>query len=78
MMYSVIRWAADQNLEYVYLGTCYGDKSLYKVRDFKGIEFFDGNDWNNDMKLLKQKCKTDASFSKDEFKQDAELFLQRI
>ena len=78
MMYSVIRWAADHNLEHVYLGTCYGEKSLYKVRDFKGLEFFDGNQWNSDMKLLKQKCKADSNFAKDEFKQDTELFLQRV
>ena len=78
MMYSVIRWAADHDLEHVYLGTCYGEKSLYKVRDFKGLEFFDGNRWNSDMKLLKQKCKADSNFGKDEFKQDTEIFLQRV
>jgi arginine-tRNA-protein transferase len=78
MMFSVIKWAADENLEHVYLGTCYGAKSLYKVRDFKGLSFFDGNDWNSDMKLLKQKCKTDDSFTTDEFKQDTELFLQGL
>ena len=43
MMFSVIQWAAEQNLTYVYLGTCYGKKSLYKVRDFKGLSYFDGN-----------------------------------
>ena len=78
MMYSVIKWAAEQGLSHVYLGTCYGEKSLYKVRDFKGLCFFDGNDWNGDMKLLKQKCKSDASFSRDEFKQDTDLFLSKI
>ena len=78
MMHSVIKWAAGQNLEYVYLGTCYGEKSLYKVRDFKGLSFFDGNRWNRDMKLLKQKCKRDDSFSTDEFKQDTDLFLEQI
>lgn len=78
MMHSVIRWAAEHDLAFVYLGTCYGEKSLYKVRDFKGLAFFDGNGWNSDMKFLKQKCKMDDSFSTDEFKEDTELFLQRI
>jgi len=78
MMYSVIEWAADHKLEHVYLGTCYGEKSLYKVRDFKGLSFFDGNTWNGDMKMLKQKCKTDSTFTADEFKQDTDLFLERI
>ena len=78
MMFSVINWAKEQNLDHVYLGTCYGEKSLYKVRDFKGISFFDGNQWSKDIKLLKVKCKSDNSFSSDDFKQDTDLFLERI
>jgi arginine-tRNA-protein transferase len=78
MMFSVIKWAADNNLEHVYLGTCYGEKSLYKVRDFKGLRFFDGNKWNDDMKLLKRKCKSDKSFVGDVFKQDTDLFLEGL
>ena len=78
MMYSVIDWAAEQQLNHVYLGTCYGEKSLYKVRDFKGLSFFDGNGWNADMKLLKQKCKSDKSFVGDVFKQDTDLFLENL
>lgn len=78
MMFSVIHWASQNNLKYTYLGTCYGSKSLYKVRDFKGLSFFDGNDWNSDMKLLKSKCKSDHEFFKDDFKQDTDLFLQNL
>lgn len=78
MMFNVIKWASDNNLNYVYLGTCYGEKSLYKVRDFKGLSFFDGNQWTSDMKLLKQKCKMDQSFTTDYFKQDTDLFLERL
>ena len=78
MMFSVIKWAFDQKLDHVYLGTCYGEKSLYKVRDFKGLSYFDGNQWMSDVKRLKLMCKTDAEFSKDEFKQDTDLFLERL
>ncbi|MCD6543273.1 MAG: GNAT family N-acetyltransferase [Flavobacteriaceae bacterium] len=78
MMFNVIKWASENNLKYVYLGTCYGEKSLYKVRDFKGLSFYDGNQWNIDVKLLKQKCKSDQSFSTDYFKQDTDLFLERL
>ena len=78
MMFSVIDWAGKNNLNYVYLGTSYGEKSLYKVRDFKGLEFFDGNQWNNNMKILKNKCKTDKSFTLDYFKQDTDLFLENL
>ncbi|MEM1123034.1 MAG: GNAT family N-acetyltransferase, partial [Bacteroidota bacterium] len=41
MMWRTIHWAKDNGLAYVYLGTCYGKHSLYKVRDHKGLEFFD-------------------------------------
>ena len=78
MMFSVIKWAFDQKLDHVYLGTCYGEKSLYKVRDFKGLSYFDGNQWVSDIKKLKLKCKTDSEFTQDEFKQDTDLFLQQL
>ena len=78
MMFSVIAWAKEQNMQYVYLGTCYGEKSLYKVRDFKGLSYFDGNRWDDDMKFLKAKCKADSSFRADAFKQDVDLFLERL
>lgn len=78
MMFSVINWSLKNGLHHVYLGTVYGDKSLYKVRDFKGLEFFDGNKWRTDMKLLKNKCKTDKEFIRDSFKQDTDLFLENI
>jgi arginine-tRNA-protein transferase len=59
MMWRTVRWAKDQGLRYVYLGTCYGKKALYKVRDHKGAEFFDGIGWSPDIKLLKSLCTTD-------------------
>ena len=75
MMYSAIEFAAEQDLKYVYLGTCYGEKSLYKVRDFKGLAYFDGNEWSSDMKQLKTKCKTDALPKADLFKTATDTFL---
>ena len=75
MMHAVIRWAADQKLDHVYLGTCYGTKSLYKVRDFKGLEYFDGNRWSPDMKKLKEKCKADSEFKSDHFKLEPDFYL---
>ncbi len=69
MMYKTIGWAKANDLKEVYLGTCYGTKAMYKMRDFKGLEFFDGNQWLSDMKRLKQKCKTDDQFVADDFKQ---------
>lgn len=69
MMWRTIHWAKENDLSFVYLGTCYGKHSLYKVRDHKGLEFFDGSKWNNDTKLLKELCKTDNErIAKDRFK----------
>lgn len=68
MMWRVIRWAKDNGLNYCYLGTCYKEKALYKVRDHKGTEFFDGAKWNADSELLKRLCKS------DEEKKAADLF----
>ena len=59
MMWKVIDWAQQQGLAYVYIGTCYREKSLYKVRDHKGAEFFDGRGWNADTSFLKELCHRD-------------------
>jgi len=67
-MFSLIDWAKTQGLKEVYLGTCYGEKAMYKMRDFKGLSYFDGNKWQSDMKVLKAKCKQDHNFVADAFK----------
>ena len=59
MMEHLVYYAKEKQKKYIYLGTCYGKKALYKVRDFKGIEFYNGNEWINDLKILKNKCKSD-------------------
>ncbi len=71
MMWKVIDWAKQQNLSFVYIGTCYKEKSLYKVRDHKGAEFYDGSQWNNDINRLKKLC------SMDEVKKEKDLFKRR-
>ena len=81
MMWKTISWAKEQGLAYVYLGTCYGKHSLYKVRDHKGLEFYDGSSWNSDMNRLKYLCKTDSeTIDRDRFKllDNQNLFLNGI
>jgi arginine-tRNA-protein transferase len=68
MMWRMIKWSEENKLRYIFLGTGYGTKSLYKIRDFKGLEFYDGNIWNSDIKLLKRLCKSDDD------KKDSDLF----
>lgn len=73
MMWRTIKWAKENELDYVYLGTCYGNSALYKTRDFKGLAFFDGKQWNTDIKLLKEWCKADSELMPfDRFKQEPE------
>ena len=72
MMWRMIKWSKDNGLKYTFLGTAYGEKSLYKIRDFKALEFFDGNNWNNDIKLLKSLCKTGVEFQKGDLFKRAE------
>ena len=59
IMWRTIRWAKDNNLKKVYLGTAYKASALYKIRDHKGLSFFDGSGWNKDIEQLKELCKTD-------------------
>lgn len=70
IMWRTLHWAKEEELKHVYLGTCYGKSALYKARDFKGLEFFDGMQWNSDVKLLKSLCKSDEAVKeKDRFKE---------
>lgn len=49
---SLIHLLKADDYDYLYLGTCYNDQSLYKTR-FTGFQFFDGKDWNSNRELLK-------------------------
>ncbi|HEU4751773.1 MAG TPA: GNAT family N-acetyltransferase, partial [Armatimonadota bacterium] len=60
IMWRTLRWARESGLRHVYLGTCYGERSLYKVRDHRGIEWFTGVEWSRDLETLKRLCRLDA------------------
>lgn len=81
MMWRTIVWAKEQGLDHVYLGTCYGKHSLYKVRDHKGLSYYDGAAWKQDMNHLKDLCKTDSeTIDKDRFKllADQNAFIDKL
>jgi hypothetical protein len=81
IMWKAIEWSKERGLKYVYLGTCYGSKALYKARDFKGAEYYDGTLWSDDMKALKALCKKDKSHHGiDAFKarEDRNDYLERF
>lgn len=81
MMWSVIRWSKENNKKYTYLGTAYKPAALYKIRDHKALEFWDGNGWNSNAKILKEWCQTDLDpKSQDRFKseENPNLFLKNL
>jgi leucyl-tRNA---protein transferase len=59
MMWRMIRWAKENGLRHIYLGTAYKRAALYKVRDHKGIEYFDGAGWRPDPEQLARLCTMD-------------------
>lgn len=69
LMWRVIKWGKENALKHVYLGTAYKQSALYKIRDHKGLEYFDGYRWNKDVERLKNLCKNDLEpKAADEFK----------
>lgn len=60
LMLNEILEAQKDSKEYMYLGTCYGEKGLYKM-NFDYIEWWDGNNWSKDIKLLKEKVYLETS-----------------
>jgi arginyl-tRNA--protein-N-Asp/Glu arginylyltransferase len=52
MMLSAAEWCASASIQYLYLGTCYSEQSLYKVRH-PGCEFFNGFRWSSDLQELR-------------------------
>ncbi|MEL6652112.1 MAG: GNAT family N-acetyltransferase [Bacteroidota bacterium] len=61
LMQSSVKRAQEKGQKYMYLGTCYGTKPLYKIRDFSGVEYFTGQGWSADIQALKALCYQDES-----------------
>lgn len=53
MMLEAVNWAKKSNKRFIYLGTCYEQNALYKT-EFKGVEFFNGFRWSDDLVELKE------------------------
>lgn len=52
MMLEAVQWAKENGRKYAYLGTCYDRNALYKT-EFKGVEFFNGFTWSDNLEELK-------------------------
>lgn len=53
MMTKAIQWAKDNGKKYIYLGSAQRPTDTYKFQ-FEGIEWFDGEKWNDDFEKLKK------------------------
>ena len=63
MMTSAVELFAARGVGFLYLGTCYSERALYKVQ-FNGVEFFNGFRWSDnlaELKFLLQLDKDDSS-----------------
>jgi arginyl-tRNA--protein-N-Asp/Glu arginylyltransferase len=58
LMLDCARDAKARGTEHYYLGTVYGEKALYKT-NFEPIQWWDGTGWNTDVKLLKERGRSD-------------------
>ena len=52
MMLGAVMWAKENGKKYVYLGSYQRPTDTYKLQ-FSGLEWFDGNEWEQDLNKLK-------------------------
>lgn len=57
MMLKAIVWAKKNNKKHIYLGSFQRPTDVYKLQ-FAGLEWFDGNEWKNDLDKLKDELKS--------------------
>ena len=70
------RSAKDGGADYLYVGTVYGEKALYKTA-FKNLEYWDGSNWIADIKKLKDLSRSEderAVSLVDAWKKDLKMF----
>lgn len=76
LMLDCVRDAKVRGLTHYYLGTVYGGKTLYKT-NFEPLEWWDGAEWSGDVKLLRERGRTDDACLvplMDAWKKDKKLF----
>lgn len=60
LMLDAVRRAKDAGMDYLYLGTAYGEKGRYKM-NITPLEYWNGTTWDTDMKRLKELVNKDAT-----------------
>jgi len=59
LMIDVAKREKESRKKYFYIGTVYGNESLYKT-NLKPLEYWDGERWNKNSKQLRQKIRQDT------------------
>lgn len=78
MMLEAILWAKRSHKKYAYLGTCYEPGALYKT-EFKGVEFFNGFRWSENLEELKELVKEEQRGAEEkDYLLERKEFLQRF
>lgn len=77
MILEAVIWAKSNQKKYIYLGTCYEKNSLYKT-EFKGIEFFNGFRWSNNLEELKYLISLEDSLPESPYLLKREDYLQKF
>lgn len=62
LMIDMARAAIEEKKKYLYLGTVYAEKALYKT-NFDNLEYWTGSEWSKDSKKLKLRSRTDHTRS---------------
>lgn len=75
LMTETVRKLSEDGQEFLYLGTCYSRQALYKTA-FRGIEFFDGNRWLDDLKALKHLLARQESPPADHLLEDPDFLRE--
>jgi len=55
VIYKLIEWSKENEYKQLFLGTCYGKNSIYKLQFSKESQYFDGQGWANTISELKKK-----------------------
>ena len=59
MMTSTVQIMQEEEIDFIYLGSCYSKNALYKTQ-FQGAEFFNGFTWSENLNELKYLIKRDS------------------
>jgi len=76
LMLDCLRDAKARASMHYYLGTVYGETALYKT-NFEPLEWYDGKSWSSDIKLLKERGRSDDTRTlpaTDAWKEDLQSF----